>query len=603
MKKFIAKEVDIGGVVVGGQQAVRIQSMTNTNTLDTAATVAQVIQLIEAGCAYVRITTPGMKEAENLKKIKKILRDKGFHTPLIADVHFNPKIAEYCATFVEKVRINPGNYVDKKNFKKTTYTDKAYKEELEHIAHRIKPLIDICKKHDTAIRIGTNHGSLSDRIVNRYGDTPLGMVEATMEFLRLFAQQDFHKAVVSLKASNPLVMIEANRLLAKKMTEESLAYPIHLGVTEAGMGEDGRIKSALGIGTLLQEGIGHTIRVSLTENPVKEVPFAKILVESFANISTRKRLIQDVITKTEIPPGNLKESFYPNYPLVVMNFKGKHSEIFSEKNSNCLPDFLCFKNKGEIFKNDTGENLSKIYAAENVKYPFWDVEQFVKQQIKKEQQVFVCCKKKDFFNDVFIEKLKVHKKTCLIPKVKRIDALFKIRLNLLAQGINVPLLYELTYNDRVQDHWLARLTVEAGQALLKNVIDGFFVNVKNEQQAFALNTCFGIFQAIRLRISKTEYISCPTCGRTSFDIEKTLLEIMRATTHLKGLKIGVMGCVVNGPGEMADADYGYVGGRDGKIHLYRGQNAVEKNIPQDKALEKLLALIKKDGKWTSGTNS
>jgi len=545
-KRFKTKVIHIGDLPLGGSCPIRVQSMTNTDTLNTQATVKQAIELIESGCEYVRITAPSMKEAENLQNIKKLIKQQGYNTPIIADVHFNPKIAEYCARFVEKVRINPGNYADKKTFKKTEYTNIEYFTELERIAQRITPLINICKEYGTALRIGTNHGSLSDRIINRYGDTPSGMVEGTMEFLRICRDLSFSNIVVSLKASNPIIMIEANKLLVVQMIKEDLCLPIHLGVTEAGMGEDGRIKSSLGIGTLLNEGIGDTIRVSLTENPVSEIPFAKQLVKKY---------------------------------------NGKKNYTFFEEYNPVL--------RSESLKRDANK---KSRLQKERPYPF--IVARLNQCDKKTLNSILN------YNISTSQYERAETSPDAIHLVKgnitqNIDKSIEVIHNI--EDFNgksdAPRLYTIKYDKTNPEQWLIENTVHFGRLFSDKIIDGLYIDVDAEHMPSVLNSIFGIMQASRVRISKTEFISCPTCGRTSFDIESTLKKIKEATGHLQGLKIGVMGCIVNGPGEMADADYGYVGNANGKVNLYKGKIAVKKNISQEDALSELIDLLKKDGKW------
>ena len=545
---FKTKVISIGDLALGGNHPVRVQSMLNTPTLDTEKCVAQSIKLIEAGCEYIRITAPGMSEAENILNIKKILKQKSFNTPIIADVHYNAKIAEYCARYLEKVRINPGNYADKKILKKISYTDIDYYSELERIAKRLSPLLKICKEYGTAIRIGTNHGSLSDRIKNRYGDTPAGMVEATMEFIRICNDFGFNNLVVSLKASNPVIMIEANRLLVKQMCKENLCFPIHLGVTEAGEGEDGRIKSALGIGTLLSEGIGNTIRVSLTENPVYEIPFAKEIVKIFKNK-------QNFIKSTDVTNNfvslidvELQENL--KHPFILLKLNNTKPEL--------LAKIFTYNNTTHCFdRHDTSPDA--LLISHNIK------PENINPQIKIIQGLFHP-----------ITEVEKHKKGLTSKKTTQIAHLSCKLFN---------------------DKWLIETTVELGKLLLTHKIKGILPDVIEKKLPAVLNTVFGILQASRVRISKTEYISCPTCGRTSYDLTATLKRIKNATGHLHGLKIAVMGCIVNGPGEMADADYGYVGAGKGKINLYKGKNAILKNISEKEALPELINILKQDGFW------
>lgn len=573
--RFKTHVVNIGDTALGGTYPIRVQSMLNTNTLDTKACLKQAIALIEKGCEYVRITVPGMKEAQNLAQIKSKLRGMGYTTPLIADVHFKPEVAEYCARFTEKVRINPGNYADKKAFKQKDYSDKDYKAELERIAERFTPLLRICKEYGTAIRIGTNHGSLSDRIINRFGDTPTGMVESTMEFLRISRDLGFNNIVVSLKASNPLIMIEANRLLIKQMVAENMRFPLHLGVTEAGEGEDGRIKSALGIGTLLEEGIGDTIRVSLTENPVNEIPFARLLadeVNSIKNINYYDSYIPPVTSSFlgKVAPGQppqviVKQDKTDDSTLRSLFSYNRAAQVF-ERHFNS-PDMLHITKKTDDIM---ATSSFKIITSD---FMYGPVLLSGSANLCREAGKIFIVKDEDDIADLLATYLKKNKNTerSIFLKVK--------------------------YNDSFFDGWLAHNTVHYAPLLMNKLIDGFYVDANSDQTPLIVNALFGMMQACRVRISRTEYISCPTCGRTSFDMEDTLKAIKNATSHLQGLKIGVMGCIVNGPGEMADADYGYVGTASGKVNLYKGKKAVQKNIDKEKALDALICLLKADGVW------
>jgi len=602
-QRFKTKEVFIGDVPLGGKYPIRVQSMLNTNTMDTAACIKQSIALIEHGSAYVRITAPGIKEAENLVVIKNRLRHMGYKTPLIADVHFNPKIAEYCAQHVEKVRINPGNYADKRLFKQKEYTPNEYQAELERIAKRMAPLLKICMQYGTAIRIGTNHGSLSDRIINRYGDTPQGMVESTMEFLRICHQYGFDNIVVSLKASNPLIMMQANRLLVQQMIDESLCYPIHLGVTEAGQGEDGRIKSALGIGTLLKEGIGDTIRVSLTENPVNEIPFANILAEKInkqKNIKFFDASMKPIHKIDDVSLNNImlceekkkasisliKKTFaaITPYPCVVIKLNKINKTINNEI-------FSCYQNENVFKRHLTSPDIVHLLEASKEN----SYESAIRVIVAKEHTFFREVKKNDLTSSSLSDKEVVLMGSDGLEKMLNS---FLNKKEPLDRGFNnIPVLALLKYNGCHFDAWLANSTILYGGLLHYKLIDGFYISTSAKYAKKVCDAVFGIMQAVRVRISKTEYISCPTCGRTTFDMEKTLTKIKEATQHLTGLKIGVMGCIVNGPGEMADADYGYVGNATGKVNLYKGKIAVKKNIEEQKALQELINILKSDGKW------
>ncbi|MDD3877526.1 MAG: (E)-4-hydroxy-3-methylbut-2-enyl-diphosphate synthase [Bacteroidales bacterium] len=592
-KTYKSSEVNIGGVYMGGHYPVRIQSMTNTNTMNFEGTVRQCIALIESGCEYVRITVPGMKEAENLLKIKNRLRQDGYITPLIADVHYLPDIAEYCARFIEKVRINPGNYTEKRRLNTKQFSEEEFSAGFEKMASRLRPLLKICKEYGTAIRIGTNHGSLSDRILDRFGNTSLGMAEATMEFLQILKAENFSNAVVSIKASNPLLMINANQLLVEKMISENLLFPVHLGVTEAGQGEDGRIKSALGIGTLLQKGIGDTIRVSLTEDPVNEIPFAKKLVENYPrgtylNVTEKEQVF---IEKIELSPLVEKWKRALCYPaLAVLLAKESKNFEFSE---DTFADFVCLPYENILSKNHTDYRKSNVSTAIIIK-----ADAFIKTpHISTSNQIFIECNKNDCENSFLIGLLKEKDDVGLVLSNNNPKELLKDISRFREQGVQTPVFIKCIFDAEEQDIWLIKKTVFLGHLILENSIDGVLCQTEGKDLAFVSSCILGIFQAARKRISKTDFIACPSCGRTSYNIEDTLKKIKAATGHLKGLKIGVMGCVVNGPGEMADADYGYVGNAAGRINLYRGKNPVEKNIDETDAIDKLITLIKADGLW------
>jgi len=539
------REVMIGNVPLGGKNPVRIQSMTNTSTNDVDATVAQTIRLADAGCEYVRITAQGVKEAENLRVIKKKLISLDYHVPLIADIHFNPHVAEIAARYVEKVRINPGNYTDKN--KLSGYSSSEYDLEIEKIRARLTPLIYICKQHNTTIRIGSNHGSLSGRILDRYGDTPNGMVEAALEFIRICRENDFHKLVVSMKSSNVKIMIESTRLLVSRMMAEGMDYPVHLGVTEAGDGEDGRIKSAAGIGSLLEDGIGDTLRVSLTEDPEAEIPVARMLADYYANRtkSTEK-------PKTHSLPYN-PFSFQRRGLRPVNNIGGGFPPVVI----TCREDLknytdVCFKMISSL------ADLKKISSSD--------------RRIK---------------NTVFI----INSAKAGIKKERNLI------IEMMNSGTNVPVIIKRKYNCTAEE-LVIRASADYGSLLADGLIDGMWIDAPDtfsseKREELSL----GILQATGARISKAEFISCPSCGRTTYNIQKSLKNIKARTSHLKGLKIGVMGCIVNGPGEMADAHYGYVGSGKGKITLYKGKKVVRKNIDEDFAVEELVELIKNNGDW------
>jgi (E)-4-hydroxy-3-methylbut-2-enyl-diphosphate synthase len=566
--------VHVGNIPVGGSFPVRIQSMTNTQTLDTAATVAQCIRMIEAGCEFVRITAQNIKEAENLGAIRKELLKRGFTIPLVADVHFNPDVALVAARIVEKVRINPGNYADKhRNVK--GFSDAGYEAELERIAHRLYPLLKVCQEHGTAIRVGTNHGSLSGRIMHRYGDTPEGMAESAMEFVRIFNAYGFHKLILSMKSSNVRVMVEATRLMVHKMIMEEMQYPVHIGVTEAGNMLDGRIKSAAGIGTLLADGIGDTIRVSLTEAPENEIPVARQIVSFYhkpdnEKIGDRELKPQDVLPDFEfkrrisLPAGSIGNG---NVPVVLretngvqtvdeqLNIEGNHGGWKRPDEKEPETGYINYLNADFIQHETLPEN--------------WDQN-------------------------------KITKNTVLVFNVASPASLQHIRAGIKsmdAHGLKLPVL--LAYKNDEPD--LARFAVNASLCLSPLLIDGlcdgiFPVNqVADPEKVNAV--AFAILQATRTRITQTEYIACPGCGRTQYDLEGAFERVKSATSHLKGLKIAVMGCIVNGPGEMADADYGYVGQGNGKVTIYKGKTPIKKNVPELNAVDELIAVIEAHGQW------
>ncbi len=576
---YISRVVRIGGVPMGGDFPIRIQSMTTTNTLDTRATVAQAIRMIEAGCEYVRITAQGVKEAENLSVIKKELKKQGFDVPLIADIHYNPKAAETAARIVEKVRINPGNYTDRK-MGKVSYSDAEYSNELEKISKRIEPLIKICNQYGTAIRIGSNNGSLSERILFKYGDTPAGMVESALEFVRICRTMNFHDLVLSMKASNVKVMVQANRLLVHRMIEEGMNYPIHLGVTEAGDAEDGRIKSAAGIGPLLLDGIGDTIRVSLTEDPEFEMPVAKEIVSRFND--RKKRLAMkrngnrpaDSLNYARRISQQVENIGNGQVPVIIVS--DKSGSVSALIDNEAIPDYLYHQETGTfqslaITKNAPGLEFSKI------DFRFIDSVQSLERSISiiKPATVFIL---KSVENDGLSES------SALIELANQ-------------KGISQPIILYRDYRDMNADKILVQAAIDFSYFLVDGLIDGIWIGHKSMKLSDTSRLAFGILQATRSRITKTEYIACPSCGRTLFNIQEALQKIKSRTSHLKGLKIGVMGCCVNGPGEMADADYGYVGAGKGKITLYKGRQIIKAGIAEQEALESLVELIKKNGDW------
>ena len=615
------RKVMIGKIGIGGNNPIRIQSMTITNTMDTDATVEEAIRMVKAGCEFVRITAPSIKEAHNLQSIKDELYERGYDVPLIADIHFTPNAAEIAAQIVEKVRINPGNYTDRKQFKVTEYTDSAYQEEIERIRHRFVPLIRICKRHKTAIRIGVNHGSLSDRIMSRYGDTPLGMVESGLEFVRICEKEKFYDIVLSMKSSNPVVMVHANRLLAAKMIESGRIYPIHLGVTEAGEGEDGRIKSAIGIGTLLEDGIGDTIRVSLTEKPENEIPVAKSIVSRYLN-----RADHNPINLLDLPVVNpfefnrkksttLNNIGGENPPRTIIDFSRiseiRHKDLTSigYKYSNDkwqisdqASDFIFIGNQSINF-----ELPSRFAIIQNVEvwqnsknsYPLFTLDGYSQTKSKKSKMLnFVSINSREMDMGI-LEKIKTDDTLVLILEMENKHGMAEQRrfiFELIKNSISVPIIIKRNYSRLDTKQLLINSSIDVGALLIDGLIDGIWLE-SNQSPQFINKTSFGILQATRSRITKTEYISCPSCGRTQFDLPEVTAQIRKETEHLKGVKIGIMGCIVNGPGEMADADYGYVGTGSGSIALYKGQKVVQKNISTENAVGALIDLIKEHGDW------
>ncbi|NTW31684.1 MAG: (E)-4-hydroxy-3-methylbut-2-enyl-diphosphate synthase [Bacteroidetes bacterium] len=589
---------------MGGYFPIRIQSMTNTNTMDTLATVEQTIRLVEAGCDYVRITAQGLKEAENLAKIKKELITRGYEIPLIADVHFNPEVAEVAARIVEKVRINPGNYTDKKRFEKNDYSDVEYAEEINKIRDRISPLIKICKEYGTAIRIGTNHGSLSDRIISRYGDTPMGMAESAVEFIRICEDLDFGNIVLSMKASNIKVMIAACRLLVHKMMKENMDYPLHIGVTEAGSGEEGRIKSAAGIGALLEDGIGDTIRVSLTEEPEAEIPVAKILVNRYSNrhydgheIESDTDGFESPVNPFEFYKYNTKEVLNvgkDNDPIVIITAnkaeeKNEADYIFTENNS--LLENL--NNTPAILSSTKWNNVKQF------QFPLFEAKNYFHTEKKSTEINFVTITSADII-DEFIEKINDDHTVVLVLEPENNQIVCeqrKIFFNLINSQCKRPVIIKRKYTNLTVEEFQLFTATDIALLMTDGLGDGVWLEAEKVDTKIIEKTAFDILQATGTRVYKTEYVSCPTCGRTSFNIKDTVEQVKRFTSHLTGLKIAIMGCVVNGPGEMADADYGYVGSSEGKINLYKGKCLVKRNIDEENALDALINLIKENGDW------
>ncbi len=658
------REVKVGNLLLGNNHPIRLQTMTTTDTMDTMATVEQTIRCIKAGAELVRITAPSKKEAENLQNIKDELRKRGYNTPLVADIHFTPNAAEIAAKIVEKVRVNPGNYVDKKKFEQIEYTDAEYAEEIERIRERFTPLVLICKEHGTAMRIGTNHGSLSDRIMSRYGDTANGMVESAMEFLRIARSLDYHNIILSMKSSNPQVMVQAYRSLVQQMDAEfGELYPLHLGVTEAGDGEDGRVKSAAGIGTLLEDGIGDTVRVSLTEDPEFEIPVCRDLVKRYAPNPLKGALQES--TSNYIPPlgdgGKIPYNPFEysrrktfavdniggnHVPVVIADFSKlqsitpqtlesigyKYNEATDKWNiGDGAADYI-FTGGAELtfalpgtLKVITWANHA-VVASDTTKYlPIYDAKGFVEAKSTHEKLNFVML---DCFNDdtsindfTYLDELANNPAVVLCLSSQNPQAMPAIRrmfMELLNRNIQNPVVLIVDSNWLTADEHLIHFATEAGALLLDGFGDGvcfgmtvnsYQVSIGSLQSAgrnytnnatveqFINSTAFTILQATRTRISKTEYISCPSCGRTLFDLQETTAKIRNRTNHLKGIKIAIMGCIVNGPGEMADADFGYVGSGVGKITLYKGKEVVKRNIDSDIAVDELINLLKENEAW------
>jgi len=618
--------VKIGNIEIGGNNPIRIQSMTTTDTMDTNATVNQSIRMINAGCELVRVTAPSIKDAKNLKNIKDELNKKGYNVPLVADIHFTPNAAEIAAEIVEKVRINPGNYADKKKFQQIEYDDKSYNDEIERIYERVSPLIKICKTNGTAMRIGTNHGSLSDRIMSRFGDTPLGMVESALEYLRICEDHNYHNIVLSMKASNPLVMVHAYRLLVDKLNNSNLKdYPLHLGVTEAGEGEDGRIKSAIGIGTLLDDGIGDTIRVSLTEEPEFESPVAKLLVNRYNNranhtlIKQPKNINFSPFKYEKRESNELFDIGGDNFPIVISSFS--NLEILDKNKFENLG--ITYNTKSKIWeKSDTSPDYIYIgdsLNTEGINYQFIvDYSSWLKDRNKKNYYPLLTFNEFiDLDENLFSENINfLMIQTTDLEKFKntRIPENFVLILNsnnehfmpdmrsFFLKNFNIknPVILSKNYDLSYSDDLIIHSSTDIGGLFIQGYGDGIFIrNHSSEIKEIKKinNLSFKILQAARVRVTSTDFISCPSCGRTLFDLQETTAMIRERTDHLKGLKIGIMGCIVNGPGEMADADYGYVGSGVDKITLYRGQEVVKRGINFKYGVDELVNLIKEDGNW------
>ncbi len=664
-KRLKTREVKVGELLLGNFHPIRVQTMTTTNTMDTMATVEQSIRCIEAGSELIRITAPSKNEAENLLNIKNELKKRGYSTPIVADIHFTPNAAEIAARIIEKVRVNPGNYVDKKKFEQIEYTDAEYGEEIDRIRERFTPLVKICKEYGTAMRIGTNHGSLSDRIMSRYGDTPIGMVESAMEFLRIARGETYHNIVLSMKSSNPQVMVQAYRLLIKTMFDEfGEIYPLHLGVTEAGDGEDGRIKSAVGIGTLLEDGIGDTIRVSLTEDPEFEIPVCKDLVKRYASRESGAGS-QESISVIEKSPYNPFE-YKRRETFAVGNIGGKHVPVviadlskidkittthlqsigytYDDATdkwaiSDAAADYIFTGNqlldfalpgtlKTIVYPAAWDEAANSPLATKwrgeggEVYFPIFGDSGYAEAKNKSNQLNFVmldCFSDDNSINDyTHLDKLANDPTVVICLSSTNTNAMQSVRrmfAELMNRNIKNPVVLITDSNWQTPDEHLIHFATETGALFLEGLGDGICLGYSNKSKLenikatgktylevkdiyqFTNNTAFSILQATRTRISKTEYISCPSCGRTLFDLQETTAKIRAVTNHLKGVKIAIMGCIVNGPGEMADADFGYVGSGPGKITLYKGKEVMKRNVNSDVAVEELINLIKESDAW------
>jgi (E)-4-hydroxy-3-methylbut-2-enyl-diphosphate synthase len=645
-KRRVARVVNIGGVPLGGDYPIRVQSMTTVDTMDTAGSVAQTLRMVEAGCEYVRITAPSVKEAQNLLEIKKELRARGCNVPLIADIHFTPNAAELAARIVEKVRVNPGNYADKKRFEEIEYTDASYAAEVERIRERFRPLVKICKEYGTAMRIGTNHGSLSDRILSRYGDTPFGMVESALEFLRLCEEENYYDVILSMKASNTQVMVQAYRLLVQKLDEEGLQpYPLHLGVTEAGEAEDGRIKSAVGIGTLLEDGLGDTVRVSLTEAPEAEAPVARMLINRYVDRAAQAQPIRPVEGEEPLNPFQ----YFRRVTHEVANFGGLNvPRVITDLSRLPKLEYSDLRAAGHLYSpfldkfqmSDlgadyiyTGERPAPFMLPNGLKeivnydawvdagrradlYPLLLPDRYmayhpVGQLSSNHPQLNFLLLSLDALDADLLARLRQDPTVVIVLYTTNAHAMPELRrafFELINNHVNCPVIVTRNYPDQAIEQTQLDAATDVGGLLIDGLGDGIGLYTWQpaaEQPAPShpdtisqLNQLsFGILQAARTRMSKTEYISCPSCGRTLFDLQETTAMIRKRTDHLKGIKIGIMGCIVNGPGEMADADYGYVGVGKGKIALYRGQDVIKKAVPEERAVDELIELMREDGKW------
>ncbi|HEY2349223.1 MAG TPA: (E)-4-hydroxy-3-methylbut-2-enyl-diphosphate synthase [Puia sp.] len=650
-KRLDTVPVTVGDLILGGHAPIRVQTMTTFDTMDTAKTVEQSIRCIEAGAELIRITAPSKTEAENLLQIKNEIRKRGYKTPIVADIHFTPNAAEIAARIVEKVRINPGNYADKKKFEFIEYSDSDYLEEIERIQDRFLPLIKICKEYGTAMRIGTNHGSLSDRIMSRYGDSPMGMVESAMEFLRIARTENYHQIVLSMKSSNPLVMVEAYRLLVKTMHDEfNLIYPLHIGVTEAGDGEDGRIKSAIGIGTLLEDGIGDTIRVSLTEDPEFEIPVCQDIVARYhsknrgANIPPVVHLPYSPFEYKRRKTHAIQNIGGAHPPVVVADFMNdeavsheslqrigyQYDELTDKWNigdaaadfiytGDKIPDFDLPGTCRVICDYESWKLLTKknTIAGEEKYFPLLKGIQPGESSRLSPTMNFLSLNANQAINDELIKSFERVPGLVICLYSDNENPVLDTRrfmIEMMTRRLEIPVILAVECTESTIDRQLIHFAVESGALLADGMGDGLWLindskKIMNDQvtgrtylvaennHQFLNNTAFSILQAARTRISKTEYISCPSCGRTLFDLQETTSRIRSVTSHLKGLKIAIMGCIVNGPGEMADADFGYVGSGPGKITLYKGKEVMKRNVNSETAVSELINLLKESDAW------
>lgn len=621
-QRYKSRIVHIGDIPLGGHHPIRIQSMTNTDTMDTMATVEQSIRLVNAGCEYVRITAPSVKEARNLGIIKSELAKRGYNVPLIADIHFVPRAAEEAAKLVEKVRVNPGNYVDRKKFQQLEYNQSEYQAELDRIRERFTPLVKLCLNEGTAMRIGSNHGSLSDRILSHYGDTPRGMVESALEFVRICADNKFHELVISMKASNTRIMVQAYRLLVDQMEREGFNYPLHLGVTEAGDGDDARIKSSLGIGSLLRDGLGDTIRVSLTEAPEAEIPVALSIVKSIENLSShapiqpldsnpvnlfeyQRRItipnsvlggdkvpvvMADMSTQSSISKSDLQSAGY-RFDLMSDSWQpgDMGADIFYFGNNTCSHNLSPYT--VSLYDSVTWESMDDI----ELSFPLFELSDYLSDAKKHPSTNFINISAssdvKSLPNDPSIIWVLHSSNTHQVAELRRFI------FELINTEKSQPVIVKSSDAASSRNEFMLSASAEIGGILTDGLADGIWLASDQVDSADLNNLAFGILQASRSRMTKTEYIACPSCGRTLFDLEEVTAQIRQRTSHLKGVKIGIMGCIVNGPGEMADADFGYVGTGPGKVSLYRGQVVVRPHLPQSQAVDSLIDLIKSEGFW------